>query len=497
MSHENVIHIWPPDTGIMDLVPNWKELQSSDVEAMKGIWGEQRDRLSGTKQLSEFTERLSREWAIETGIVENVYEIDAGVTQTLIERGFQAELLTHGSINKPREYVLQILHDQKNALDGIFDFVASKRELSTSYIKELHSALLRSQTHTEAIDSQGHYIEVPLLRGEWKELPNSPTRDGKVYAYCPPEHVSSEMDRLIALNSEHLKKGVPIDVQAAWLHHRFSQIHPFQDGNGRVARALSSMILVRAGMFPLVVTRDNKVEYLDTLGAADQGDLKPLIHLIAKLQRKQFMKATALSEIVLSTHDGVQQVLDGLLKSAEKRQEEKKQELKRVFETARKLEDDVYNRLQNLSPDITTALQRVTPSSEVRVERSDEITSHYFRAQIIENAKYHLNYFADTSDYRSWVNLNMRWQRRAKIVFTFHGIGRPFSGSLVCAPFMEFRDFDTDADNEGEQRSTFVPIAEEPFVFFYNQALSDTLAQFHPWRESVLKVALKELGDNL
>ena len=42
------------------------------------------------------------------------------------------------------------------------------------------------------------------------------------------------------------------EVEAAWLHHRFGQIHPFQDGNGRVARALATMIFLRAGFVPLV-----------------------------------------------------------------------------------------------------------------------------------------------------------------------------------------------------------------------------------------------------
>ena len=77
---------------------------------------------------------------------QNLYEIERGVTETLIEHGFQAELLSHGSTNKPRDYVLQLLRDQKEALDGVFDFVASKRPLSVSYIKELHAACCAART---------------------------------------------------------------------------------------------------------------------------------------------------------------------------------------------------------------------------------------------------------------------------------------------------------------------------------------------------------------
>ena len=259
MTNDTAHPIWRRGIGIADLETDPNDLSASEIPGIKAVWTNQRTRLKGTRQLSDFTEKLSREWAIETGVIENLYEIERGVTQTLIERGFQAELLSHGSTNRPREYVLQLLRDQKEALDGVFDFVSSRRELSTSYIKELHAALLRSQGTVEGIDPLGHAVELPLTKGAWKTQENYPVRDGVTYNYCPPEHVASEMDRLVAIHDEHVANSVPSEVQAAWLHHRFTQIHPFQDGNGRVARALASLVLVKDGLFPLVVTRDERL----------------------------------------------------------------------------------------------------------------------------------------------------------------------------------------------------------------------------------------------
>ena len=80
------------------------------------------------------------------------------------------------------------------------------------------------------MDSQGRSIKIPLIKGDWKQRANYPVRDGITYTYCPPEQVSSEMDRLVHLHHQHRRDGAPSDVQAAWLHHRFTQIHPFQDG---------------------------------------------------------------------------------------------------------------------------------------------------------------------------------------------------------------------------------------------------------------------------
>lgn len=484
--------IWDSDTGITDLEGDLGELSASEIPGIKAVWTDQRQRLKGTAQLSDFTEKLSREWAIETGVIENLYEIERGVTQTLIERGFQAELLGHGSTNKPREYVIQLLRDQKDALDGVFDFVKSDRTLSASYIKELHAALLRSQDTTEGLDAQGHHVDIKLIKGAWKTQANSPLRDGVTFSYCPPEQVGSEMDRLIAIHADHISKAVPSDVQAAWLHHRFTQIHPFQDGNGRVARAIASLVLVKDGLFPLVVTRDDKPKYLDALEAADSGNLKPLIDLIAKLQITQFRKATAISEALLAEED-VQAALGGLLKAADKIAANKLASLKGVFDLAHVIEDDLEERLNAIAPFVSNALQRVSDGATTFVNRSTAETDYYFRSQIVENAKHHIGYFADTAEYRSWIALNMRWTRRGQLVFAIHGIGKPFNGSLICAPFLEFKD----TDEEGQMRTELVPVTEEGFVFFYNEDGDRLISRFKPWRETVIKVALKELTQSL
>ena len=484
--------IWNSATGITDVVGDVDDLSTSQIPGIRAIWTDQRQRLEGTAQLLEFTGKLSREWAIETGIIENLYEIERGVTQTLIERGFQADLLSHGSTNKPRDFVIQLLRDQKDALEGVFDFVKSSRNLSASYIKELHAALLRSQNSTDGLDALGRHVQISLIKGAWKTQPNYPERDGVIYTYCPPEHVDAEMDRLIAMHGDHVAMAVPSDVQAAWLHHRFTQIHPFQDGNGRVARAIASLVLVKDGLFPLVVTREDKPKYFGALEAADQGDLKPLIDLIASLQITQFRKATAISEALLA-EDDVNAALDGLLKAADKSAADKLASLRAVFELAHSIESDLEDRLRAISPGVTSALQKVADGATAFVNRASPQTNHYFRGQIIENAKRHIGYFADTAEYRSWVALNLRWSRRGTLVFAIHGIGRPFNGSLICAPFLEFKD----TDEEGQMRAAQVPVAEEGFVFFYNEDQDRLLFRFKSWREDVLRVALKEITLNL
>jgi hypothetical protein len=132
-------------------------------------------------------------------------------------------------------------------------------------------------------------------------------------------------------------------------------------------------VLVQAGLFPLVVTRDDRVEYLDALEAADGGGLKPLVDLMARLQRGQFRQATAISENILAAESDVQQVLAGLLDAATQHQEHKLQILRGVFSHAEALANDAIVRLENIVPGITTALQRVTPSGTAFVTRSSSL----------------------------------------------------------------------------------------------------------------------------
>ena len=71
-----------------------------------------------------------REWAIETGIIERLYDVDRGITRVLIEQGLDASLIPHGATDKPADRVIAIIRDQYQAVEGLLDFVGSRRPLS-------------------------------------------------------------------------------------------------------------------------------------------------------------------------------------------------------------------------------------------------------------------------------------------------------------------------------------------------------------------------------
>ena len=201
-------------------------------------WFNKRNELKeGNEDYSEFIERLKRQHAIETGVVEKLYDLSEGITLTFIKEGFVESYLSHDDTNIPPKQLMGYLNDHFLAMDFIFDLVKNERDLSIGFIKQLHQLFTKQQDYIVAITPQNEIIQVPLLKGEFKKTENNPRReDGRVFSYCPPIHVDSEMDKLIEIHLELWNKKVNPLIISDWVHYAFTQIHPFQDGNGRIAR---------------------------------------------------------------------------------------------------------------------------------------------------------------------------------------------------------------------------------------------------------------------
>jgi Fic family protein len=65
-------------------------------------------------------------------------------------------------------------------------------------------------------------------------------------------------------------------------HHQFVWIHPFFDGNGRTARLLMNLLLMKFGYPPAIILKNNRKQYYRSLNQANKGDYKSFILLIAQ-----------------------------------------------------------------------------------------------------------------------------------------------------------------------------------------------------------------------
>jgi Fic family protein len=279
---------WEP---ITDIPENLYTYTDPGFHQLVKKWGEVRGK-TPKSTMEIINSEIRREWAIETGKIEGLYTLTKGMTETLIKHGISAKLISHSSTNRDPELVAAMLQDQHDVIEGLFDFVGQRRTLSLSYIREMHQTFTRHQDTTVALTPEGKLVEVTLIKGDWKKWPNNPLqKDVSIHEYCPPEHVPAEMDRLVKMHTSHIEKKVHPEVEAAFLHHRFTQIHPFQDGNGRVARALASLVFLRGGDFPCVVRDEERAGYISALEAADEGHLLTLIEFMVEKQKVLMLKA--------------------------------------------------------------------------------------------------------------------------------------------------------------------------------------------------------------
>ena len=280
-------HIWRPIEDMPAEFSQEARAAESELQSLSQAW-QKRQAEMDPQELKQFNRELNREWSIETGLIERAYRLERGTTRILIQRGFEEGLIPYRNGQDPAE-VTAMLCDHENVVNALFGFVTGERELSVGYVKELHAEMLRAQKTVAGVDQFGNKTRIPMNHGIFKKRSNNPfTSDGKLHEYCPPEQVDSEMDRLMEMHKKHSAHS-PL-ASAAWLHHRFVQIHPFEDGNGRVVRCLASLVFIRAGLLPLVVPDAERDEYLDSLDEANKGDLSPLICSFAKWQKRFYFK---------------------------------------------------------------------------------------------------------------------------------------------------------------------------------------------------------------
>jgi hypothetical protein len=86
-------------------------------------------------------------------------------------------------------------------------------------------------------------------------------------------------------------------LQAAFAHFAFVAVHPFSDGNGRVARALASVFTYRAASIPLMILSSDRSEYFEVLKEADGGQYQPFVDFVVRrcLDAMQLVNECALA----------------------------------------------------------------------------------------------------------------------------------------------------------------------------------------------------------
>lgn len=245
-----------------------------------------KERLDALRPLSQ--ENIARLWPMwKNDDVLHVYasnaiegsSMDLGETLAVLEDG-----VTIGG-KKLSEH-LDIVHGQR-AYMLMLKFAKDQVPVTTAVIRALHRVVVGSDED---------------FAGQWRDHP--------VYIHgsfhVPPNYIKipNLMDAMIAKYETLRTTEHPI-ATAAKLHFDLVTIHPFADGNGRTARLLGNLELIRSGFAPILIEKDDRRAYFNVLercqmgGEPGLGDSTEFIAYVERFEEKaldRYLRALEISE---------------------------------------------------------------------------------------------------------------------------------------------------------------------------------------------------------
>ena len=495
-----IAHKWEP---IAPLVGN-SGYDFSGVDSLRMHWLATKNE-RGTAY-DAFTKRLKRRWAIETGIIEGLYTLDRGMTATLVTRGISVDLIERNATNKDPQELAAMLNDHLDAVNGVYTEIKERKPISRSAIRQIHATLTRSQPTFPAMNQFGRLFEARLSHGDFKKLSNNPTRpDGAIHEYCPPEHVDSELDILLQWYNQYIQdtgRYHPL-LTAAWLHHRFTQIHPFQDGNGRVVRALLTWHLVREDYLPVVVERNDREQYIAALEHADEGNLVPFVDLLVHLQKRTIKDA--LRESVLTEPAGTfEQVLGHIVEQVSRQSDDRETQLRSVNIVAETLRERAVELLEQRAEQVSASLRQAGSTISPHVLKGGpQEREHWYRHQVVQTAN-NSGHRVNFSESRFFVRLTLNPSLVARLprltfVVSLHHTGWQLSGVMAATAFALIEHYYDEVSEQAEERVPphTIDCTLDPFLFNAGNDADALLSHFKEWIEQRLSIALRQWGEYL
>ncbi len=200
-------------------------------------------------------EKLLLDWTYNSNAIE-------GNTLTLIETKVVLEGITIGG-KSLREHLEVINH--KDAIIYVEEIVQKDEELSEWQIKNIHRLVLKGIDDENA----GQYRKQNVIISGAKHI--------------PPDYLllNNKMKEFIDwYQSKETKEMHPIE-RATKVHGQFVKIHPFIDGNGRIARLLLNLELMKCGYPPIIIKNEDRIKYYAALDKAHTiGDYIDFISIV-------------------------------------------------------------------------------------------------------------------------------------------------------------------------------------------------------------------------
>ena len=217
--------------------------------------------------------KLTTDWTYNSNAIEGS-AMTFGDTLFFLQEGLTVQ-------GKPLKDHLDA-QNHAEAVDILFEIVNQDRPISQRFIKEINALLLNGIKSTPAMTPDGRIVQKPATPGQYKKQPNHVLQpDRSLHLYVDPVQVENEMEHLIQWIAQYTDM-LPAPFVAAIAHYNMVRIHPFDDGNGRGARILMNIILMKKGFIPAVIRNEQKQTYYQTLRLADNGNLIPFVQFVTQ-----------------------------------------------------------------------------------------------------------------------------------------------------------------------------------------------------------------------
>ena len=206
--------------------------------------------------LKSLQEKLLLEWTYHSNAIE-------GNTLTMKETKVVLEGITIGG-KTLREHLEVINH--RDAIQYVEEIVQGKEVLSEWQIKNIHRLVLKG------IDD----IHAGVYRSEQVFISGA--------KHIPPAHynIQEKMDQMMQWYHHKGQELHPVE-RAAMLHAIFVGVHPFVDGNGRTARLLLNLELMKSGYPAMIIKVENRLQYYEALDKAHtEEDYNDFVKLVTK-----------------------------------------------------------------------------------------------------------------------------------------------------------------------------------------------------------------------
>ena len=221
-------------------------------------------KINDSIEIKEIKNYVMRAFAVEFIYNSNNIEgsnIPAQKVKELLEKGKSK----YGNKNEIKEVL--------NSLKAL-EYLKKDFKYNLASIKRVHHILTKDLIMQNGERYPKGFKKIPIT------VNNNPT--------SPPGRVDKELGDLIKWVRKNKAKIHPL-ILAFRFHLVFERIHPFRDANGRTGRLLLNKILMDSGYFPMIVYKENKAKYSNSIGKSSERE-KPYYDFMAKQMRKSYKK---------------------------------------------------------------------------------------------------------------------------------------------------------------------------------------------------------------